>query len=379
MRILFFLESLHGGGKERRSVELMRYLKEQPGDYEIELVLTEDEIYYEDIHQADIPITILKRKGIKYDPAIFLKFYKICRRFKPDVIHAWGKMATFYAIPARIACRTPLVSSLIADSGRSYGYFSRYYLLLRTNIHFSDIVLSNSEAGLRSYKIRTAKARIIYNGVRLSRFNKLFDIQRVRQEFGIATEFVVIMVATFSDFKDYDLFTDVARDTGKIRRDVTFLAVGDGSDFERIRKRVTVEGINNIVFAGRQKNVEKLVAASDIGLLCTKSEGISNSIIEYMALGKPVISTDITGGSRELMIDGVTGYCTERNKDKIIELINRLLDNEGVRFSMGRLGKERIENNFSISRMGEEFQSLYRDVLDEKEYGRSALLEKPAG
>ena len=377
MRILFFLESLYGGGKERRSVELIRYLKEQPEDYEIELVLTEEEIYYEDIHKAGIKISILKRNGMKYDPGIFMRFYRICRSFKPDLIHAWGKMATFYAIPAKIACGVPLVSSLIADSFKSYSNFSRYYFLLKTNLLFSDIILANSEAGLKAYNIRTSKARVIYNGVRLSRFQLISDPQEVREEFGIRTRFIVIMVATFSHFKDYDLFIDIAKEAAGIRDDITFLAVGDGSDFNRIRMRVNDEKLGNVVLSGRQKHIEKLVAVSDIGLLCTKSEGISNSIIEYMAMGKPVIATDVIGGSRELMIDGVTGYCTERNKALIIELINRLLHNEGLRFSMGRLGKERIESKFSVGHMGEEFQSLYRDVLDEKKYRGSQLLGKP--
>ena len=378
MRVLFFLESLYGGGKERRSVELIRYLKEQPEEYDIELVLTEEEIYYEDIHKAGIKIRILKRKGMKYDPGIFIRFYRICRSFKPDLIHAWGKMATFYAIPAKIACGVPLVSSLIADSFKSYSNFSRYYFLLRTNLLFSDIILANSQAGLKAYNIRTSKARVIYNGVRLSRFRLISDPQRVREEFGIRTRFIVIMVAAFSHFKDYDLFIDIAKEAKGIRDDVTFLAVGDGIDFNRISKRVDEERLSNVVLSGRQKHVEKLVAVSDIGLLCTKSEGISNSIIEYMAMGKPVIATDVIGGSRELMIDGVTGYCTERNKDLIIELINRLLDNEGLRFSMGMLGKERIESKFSVGHMGEEFQLLYRDVIDEKKYRGSQLLEKPA-
>src|SRR5512133_2561465 len=125
MRILFFLESLHTGGKERRSVELMRYLKDQPGRYDINLVLTEDEIHYEEIYDIDVKITVLKRKRFKYDPSLFVRFLKICRSFHPDLIHAWGKMATFYAIPSKVMLGIPLVSSLIADTSRSYGSLSR--------------------------------------------------------------------------------------------------------------------------------------------------------------------------------------------------------------------------------------------------------------
>jgi glycosyltransferase involved in cell wall biosynthesis len=366
VKIIFFLESLHSGGKERRSVELIRFLMSQPGKYDIELVLTEEEIHYEEIFETGVPIHILKRKGIKYDPGIFFRFYRICRNFGPDLIHTFGKMATFYAIPAKIRCGVPLVSNLIADTLRNFGAFSRYSLLLKTNVRFSDIVLSNSKAGLKAYKVNNEKARVIYNGVRLSRFRKDFNKENTRAEFGIKTKYVVIMVATFSVFKNYDLFVEVAAASADQRNDITFVAVGDGPLLERIKRKIEDKRLSNIILTGRQKNVERLVAASDIGLLCTYSEGISNSIIEYMALGKPVITTDLTGGSSELIIDGSTGYCIESNPAVIITRLNFLLDNPEIRMQMGNAGRRRIENNFSIQIMGEEFTRLYNDLLQER-------------
>lgn len=373
MKILFFLESLHGGGKERRSVELMRYLKEQSREYEIELVLTEKEIYYEDILKTGIHITILERRGIKYDPFIFLKFIKVCRRFKPDLIHTFGKMATFYAIPAKIMCGVPIVANLISDTIRSYRNYSKYHILLMINSFFSDTVLSNSKAGLDIYGVKPPKGKVIYNGVRLSRFRNDFNAVDVRNELGIKSRFIVIMVATFSNFKDYDLFVDVAKITGKTRKDVTFIAVGDGPEFKRIKTRIEGETTGNVVLAGRRRDVEKLIFASDIGLLCTKSEGMSNSIIEYMALGKPVIATDMKGGTRELIQEGITGYCTDRNAMKVTELIGQLLDDPEKRLSMGQKGRERIETGFSVARMGEEFASLYNEVLTQRR-GKKALM-----
>lgn len=365
MKILFFLESLQCGGKERRSLELIRFLK-QYTDYEIILVLTEEEIYYEEVYDLGIDIKIIKRTGIKYDPRLFFKFYKICRSFKPDIIHAWGKMTTFYSIPAKLIGRIPLVSNLIADSSKSYNSFSLYTCLLKTNVLFSEVVLSNSEAGLQAYNIKSKKAKVINNGVNLERFQQYFDTKKVREELGIKSEFMVVMVASFSSFKDYDLFIDIAKKMLKLRSDVTFVGVGDGSEWNRIKQRITAENITNVILTGKQKEVEHIVAASDIGILCTNSEGMSNSIIEYMALGKPVISTDLTGGSKELIVEGETGYCSERNDEKVIELINKLLGNSDLRLSMGKKGRERIYSQFSIGRMAKEFDSLYEEVLTHK-------------
>lgn len=100
--------------------------------------------------------------------------------------------------------------------------------------------------------------------------------------------------------------------------------------------------------------------------LTTFTKGISNSIIEYMSLGKPVISTDINGGSREIIIEGETGYCTERNTEKVVAAINFLLNNEKLRESMGNKGRERINSHFSIDKFGNEFDIVYKEVLARK-------------
>jgi glycosyltransferase involved in cell wall biosynthesis len=172
------------------------------------------------------------------------------------------------------------------------------------------------------------------------------------------------MIAGFSKLKDWDLFLDVAKMLGKIRKDITLLGVGDGPELKRIQDKAKAEQIDNVIFPGKQKEVERIIFASDIGILCTFSEGISNSIIECMALGKPVICTDIIGGSKEIIIEGETGYCVERNAEKIVDLVNLLLNNSELRISMGNKGRQRIYTNFSVSRMGKEFEIVYREVIE---------------
>lgn len=364
MKILFFIDTLTSGGKERRMLELIRYLK-QKTDYEIALVLTENLIYYEYVYELGIPIKIIKRKGIKYDPRLFVKFYRYCQEFKPDIIHAWGKMTTFYAIPAKLILRIPLISNLIADTLGENKPLSLSSLFFKIDIFFSNIFLSNSKAGLDAYKINSIKAKVIWNGVHLERFQQKYDLKVVREELKVTTEFVIVMIAAFSNLKDYDLFLNVAKEIGKTRDDVTFIGIGNGPEWERIHKRTKDEHINNVILPGKRRDVERMISISDIGLLCTYSEGISNSIIESMALGKPVISTDIFGASKEIIVDGETGYCTERNTEKIVDRINILLNDKELRSRMGQTGRVRINSLFSIERMGNDFELVYKEVLEQ--------------
>jgi len=365
MKILFFAETLFCGGKERRLLELIEYLLKNT-DYKLALVITEPLIHYEYVYDLGIPVVIMERKIFKYDPLLFLKFYRYCRSFKPDIIHTWGKMTTFYSIPAKLICRVPIVSSLVADAQRDFKIFSFSYLFFKADILFSDVILSNSQAGLAAYKIKTPKARVILNGVNLERFQQKFNTKEIREEIGRTNSLVVIMVAAFTKYKDYDLFLDIAKEIRKYRNDVTFVGVGDGNEWDHIQKRITDEQLDNIILTGKKNNVEPIIAASDIGILCTYSEGISNSIIEYMALGKPAISTEIIGGSKELIVEGVTGYCTDRNIEEILGKLNSLLDNPELRVSMGDLGRRRIYSHFSIDRMSEDFRSIYQRVLAQK-------------
>jgi glycosyltransferase involved in cell wall biosynthesis len=362
MRVLFFADSLVAGGQERRLLELIKYLKQQ-NDYIIALVITEDNIYYKYAKQLGITIEIIKRKGIKYDPMLFIKFCRYCQCFKPDIIHTWGKMTTFYAIPTKLFFRIPLVSNLIADSNRTFKRISLDFCFFAFDIFFADVILSNSIAGLQAYKINSGKAKVLPNGVQIERFRKNFDKKVEREKLKIDTDFMIVMVACFSISKDYDLFLDVAKEMGRSRDDVTFVGVGDGPEWKRIQLRIKDENINNVLLTGDQRKVEPIIAAADIGLLCTYSEGISNSIIEYMALGKPVITTDIIGGSKEIVMEGETGYCTNRRVGEIISLINLLLKNEELRVSMGEKGRERITSHFSLSRMGKNFEIVYKEAL----------------
>ncbi len=360
MKILFFIEAFGFGGKERRLMELIHYLRHNT-DFELAMVLTESRIHFEMIHELKVPVKIISRKGLKRDPRVFREFRKFCQDFQPDIIHTWGFMTTFYAIPAKLMLRIPLISSMITVARREFSVISLNNLFFKISCSFSDAIISNSEAGLHAFKIKSKKAKVIYNGVRFERFQQAFNWKEIRNSLGIKTSFVVVMVATFSRFKDYDLFLNVAKEINKSRKDITFLGVGGGPELIRITDRMKNENIENVVLTGRRSDVEQIIAASDVGLLCTFSEGISNSIIEYMALGKPVIVTDLKGGSKELVINGETGFCTERDILKVVDLINELIDDQVLRNSMGKKGKERITRFFSIKRMGEEFVDLYHN------------------
>lgn len=358
-KILFFIEGLWPGGKERRLVELLIYLKENT-DYKIRLVLTENQIHYDYILKYNIQIDVIKRFYFKKDPSLFLRFLKIAKEFKPDIIHSWGFMTTFYAIPTKIILNKPMLGNLIAYAKNNDKKFSFSNFIQQVAFKFSDVILGNSIAGFKEFGIdKNIKTRLIYNGVRLERFDIQIDEERIKVNLNIHTTYILIMVAAIRKSKDYDLLLDVAKELAKYRNDITILGVGGGDELGRLEKRINDEGIANVRLMGKQNSVEQLIKISDIGLLFSYSEGISNAIIEYMALNKPVITTDTYGGSCEIIEQGKSGYIIEKNVNVLTDKIIELLENKYLRIQLGNRGREIIEEKFSINKMGQSYVELY--------------------
>jgi glycosyltransferase involved in cell wall biosynthesis len=112
-------------------------------------------------------------------------------------------------------------------------------------------------------------------------------------------------------------------------------------------------------FLGKRKDVEAIVATLDIGVLCTFVEGLSNSVMEYMAAGKPVVATG-GGGTCELVVDGETGCLVPaRNAALLAATIEALVDDPERCSRMGLAGQAKLRREFSLERMVECTTALY--------------------
>ncbi len=366
-RILFYIGSLQSGGKERRLIELLSYLKKK-GTYELMLVVTKDEVHYPDFYKLDIPYQAIGSIGKNNYAALISRFYKICKEFKPHLIHTWGRIQSLYTLPTVIGQRVPLINSQITAAPPRVNKWTLDYLIDKLNFHFSKVILSNSRAGIDTYNPPLAKGRIIYNGINLNRFINLTSTEQVKAKYGITTPYTVVMSASFSPNKDYNLFYRVATLVTKCRKDVTFIGVGACHNKEEFKKLLNLNSNNpRILLPGRIDDVEALVNASTIGVLFSNKaihgEGISNSIMEYMALSKPVIAND-AGGTKEILRHHENGYLIENETaEEIAALILELISDEIKCQSFGRVSRSIIENSFSLEKMGQEFEQVYKSAL----------------
>jgi len=368
MKILHFTDSLRSGGKERQIVECLKGLSNRK-DVVCELAIMDHDIHYTAVHDLNIKIHFLIRK-IKKDPEILIKLYKICKKFKPDIIHAWEAMASIYAVPIAKILRIKLINGMIRDAKPKLTHFDKTWTRSKLAFSFSDVIVSNSYAGLKCYHAPSAKSLCIHNGFDFERIRNLEKKETVKSRFNINTEKVVGMVASFTENKDYKTFISAAQMILEEKENVTFLAIGDGKNFEKCKKLVQYRFKEKIKFLGKKKDIESIVNLFHVGILATDTrvhgEGISNTIMEYMALGKPVIATR-DSGTMELVLDKKTGFLVNGSDEKeMYRKIKKLLEDEDLAMRMGNEGKERIYTKFNLEKMINSFVCLYKSILKER-------------
>ena len=188
MKITILLDSLGKGGKERRLLALIKGLLHSH-DVHLELIVFKDKIHYREVYDLGIPVHIIERKP-RYDPLTFLKLYRLCRRFKPDIIHTWATMCSYLAYPSQKLLGCKVVNSNIAKAPNHLRFWHREFLWEKGAMLLSDAIVSNSQAGLRAYKAPRSRSRVIANGFDLLRTRDVLRGDKMKRKLNIVSRIV---------------------------------------------------------------------------------------------------------------------------------------------------------------------------------------------
>ena len=366
MKIVFFIGNLRGGGRERRLLELVKYLYTQ-NEVEIYVLLLRKYIDYPIFNQLPVKYNYIINKNEKKFPLyIAYKVLLIINKIKPNIVHTWGNEETFYSLLPKILFKYSLINNQISSAPPERTIALNHKIMTKINFAFSDIIISNSYAGIESFNPPRGKSIVIYNGIDLTRFENLPKKNIIKEKYGIKTPFAVVMVASFTKNKDYNRFIRIANIICQNRKDISFICVGgfvNNNSYFNVAKKLAEQN-PLIIFTGIISEVEALVNSCDIGVLFSPyGEGISNAIIEYMALSKPVIAYDL-GGTNEVIKDGENGFLIkEENDEQISKIIITLIDNYKLRKKLGENGRKKIEEYFNIQKMGKEYMNIYYKLI----------------
>ncbi len=369
MKILMVINCLSKGGRERRMLELIKGLKEKNKESEIYLICLSDKIDYLYVYDLPIKFEIINKKD--KDIGLIFKLRKIIKKFNPDIIHSWDVMSSGYLTAAKLFLNKIIVNGVIYNSAQNSDAYDREYFKIKLFTAISDVTVANSKAGLKAYKTTPKNTVCIYNGIDLKRFENLKPAEQVEQEIlGMekGDRFVATMVAAFEPRKDYDTVIDAAVSLCSNNKKAIFILIGEGSTKSRIMQKVPAGLLNTqIFFPGMRDDIESIHQLTDVGILVTAPcEGLSNSVIEYMAAGKPVIASE-GGGTDELVKNNETGYLIEnKNSGQLIQKMEVFMQDLHLAAIMGANGQKWVQENLDVKKMTDAYSDLYTKMLNKK-------------
>jgi glycosyltransferase involved in cell wall biosynthesis len=289
------------------------------------------------------------------------------KQVEADIVHFQDVKAAYHNSLAAILARTRMVCHIRSANPH---LDLRQKLCLWPVQRF--IFVSKESRQSFAMPLADSKTRVIYDAVDVPNSDTSEDDAAVRREFGIPDGAVVIgMVARVAPVKDYFTLADAAAQVLACHPDTRFLIVGDNSleelnrnHYAEVVKKLNELGIaDRFIFTGHRTDVPRLIAAMDLFVLSTHREGFPLSILEAMAMGKPVVATSV-GGIPEIVTNGVTGYLHQHgNSQELADALLRLIENPEDARRMGATARENVLLNFSRQKFADEIAQTYLDVM----------------
>jgi glycosyltransferase involved in cell wall biosynthesis len=299
--------------------------------------------------------------------AFFLLINEI-KRFKPDVIHTHTAKAGVIGRLAGVIAR-PKAKRIHTFHGHLlHGYFDPRKVRL--------IVLLEQFLGLLTYKFvaignvvkadlvkagiaKDCKFEVIYPGLQnLDLYPKLV----ARKTLGLdSMKIYLVYVGRLTQIKRPDRLIDLGRSLKASHPTAHLIIAGAGELLEELTAQSQSESLP-ITFLGWRNDIDMILSASDIAVLCSDNEGIPLTLIQASQAGLPIVTTNV-GSVSDIVFDGVTGLLTEVSANGLIQGVSKLLDDPNLRDWLGESGQKRTKEFFSSQAMVKHHERLYSQIL----------------
>lgn len=234
----------------------------------------------------------------------------------------------------------------------------------------TSLILANSKRVFNQLsedeKIPDDKLRLVYNGIDLHRYQRQTPSIELKESLGITKNTLVMtIVANLFEYKGHiDLLKALVSIQSQLPKDWKLLCVGrDEGCLQRLSDYAEKHGISrHIQWLGQRDDVPAILSITDMGLLCSHEEGFSNSVIEGMALGLPMIVTDV-GGNAEAVIHNKTGLVVPpKNPEALAAAILQLANDSELRQTFSLAAEQRVKDEFSLEHCVNAYQQIYAEL-----------------
>jgi glycosyltransferase involved in cell wall biosynthesis len=307
-----------------------------------------------------MPLRYVRRAvSLRHDALGLIELVQLCRRVRPDIVHANSSKA---GVLGRVAAGIAGVPVRIFTAhgwafAQYHGLASKLYLWLDRAVrplttNFICVSEQTRAAGIANGTCLSDRTVVIPNAV---------DVSSASRAALAGDPPLVISVGRLKEPKDFGGLVHALAQSG-----VPYRAsiVGDGPDRPGVEEAVRKTGsADRIELLGEREDVMELLAGSDVFVLSSRSEGMPVSVLEAMAAGLPVIASGV-GGLPELVADGETGLLVPADdRAALVAALSRLLTDPELRRAMGAAGLARAHERFDLPRFRAAHLQLYRDAL----------------
>ncbi len=335
--------------------------------------------FAERIEQNNVSLFSLdKRPGKDLD--LYRRCFLLLRRLRPDIVHTRNLAALEMQIPACFAGISARVHGEHGWGAEDPDGSNRKNQFIRKAVkplvkHY--IPLSSELEDYLRGKIGVKPERItrIRNGVDTEKFTP-----GVRDRSGYPEELkgeeikIIGAVGRMDEVKDpltlINAFALLLQRNPEWKKNLRLVWIGDGPQLEKAKNALASHGVEHISwFPGACNAVASIMRGFNIYVLSSLSEGISNTLMEAMATGLPVVATRV-GGNPELVLDGITGMLVEKaDAEQLADAMETYIASPDLCKEAGAAARERAEKKFSLNRMVEQYLNVYDRVRGGRNVG----------
>jgi glycosyltransferase involved in cell wall biosynthesis len=348
-------------GTERLVVETARRL--DPNKFEVHVCCLEDSSQLRSLEGVCRTVVFpAERVNSLNGLRQMVSFRKYLARHKIQIAHAFMNKTGIFAVLSSLGTQRVVITSRL---NTGYWYTPGWKLFFRILNRSTTRVLTNSKVGrdiaVEAERLAPQKIDVLYQGVNAECFRPNAGDRTACDRMGIPESASVIgIVANLRPVKDLPLFLRAAKIVWERCPQAAFLVAGQGQQLGELQALAEELGIRERVFFTRgEGKVIDYLSRMSVACLSSVSEGFSNAILEYMAVGLPVVATDV-GGNREAVLDGETGFLVlERTPEAFAQPLIALLENEDLRRRMGDNGLSRCLANFELGKTIRDLEDYY--------------------
>ncbi|EGJ32394.1 MULTISPECIES: glycosyltransferase [Moorena] len=309
------------------------------------------------------------KRGVP-EPRALLELINLLRQWQPQIVHSHMFHANLMARIARIF--TPIqVLVATAHNLKEGGRWRE--IAYRCTDPWCDLTTQVSQAGLERYikvgVVPKQKIKFIPNVVDSEKFQHHPEVRsKIRRELNLGDEFVWLAAGRNHEQKDYPNMLKAFAKIAQRYKNAILLIAGDGllgSKEETLADKLGIQ--SQVRFLGVRRDIPALMSAADAYLMSSAWEGMPVVLLEASASGLPMVATDV-GGNREVVLDEKSGFLVPpQSPESLTQAMLHLMElSPEKRKQIGEIGRSHVESNYSIERVMEIWEKLYRTVLAKK-------------